>query len=122
MPKKYNGFPTKKEIINALLKEDKSDKGYNKLILIIEHKKLSKQLGIIKGEVIHNGKIILKGKMTCIPIKEPDSFDWDKLKDNQSYYKGYTLDYKGETISSMIKQGLTKSIKEGKIPFIPKFG
>ena len=99
-------FPTKKEIISALLKESPVSKKLGKLIIIIEYKKLSKLLGIIKAEVLQNQKVILKGSMTCIPEKSEDSFDWDMLQENQSYFEGYSLDYKGETITSIIKQGL----------------
>ena len=77
-------------------------------------------LGIVKGEVLQNKKIVLKGGMTCIPEKTEESFNWDVLKVGQSYFEGYSLNYKGETIGSLIKQGVKKSIKEGKIPFMVK--
>lgn len=121
MKRKTNtGFPSKKEIIDTLLKEDPKPAKFEKLMLIIEHKKISSKLGIVKGELLQNGKVNLKGSMTCIPEKMEESFNWDILKVGQSYFEGYSLDYKGETIGSLIKQGLKKSIKEGKIPFVRK--
>lgn len=114
------GFPSKQEVIGTLLKEDPAPKKFEKLMVIVEHKKISKVLGIVKAEVLQNQKIILKGSMTCIPETFEDSFNWNILKDGQSYFEGYSIDYKGETVGSIIKQGLKKSIKEGKIPFLHK--
>ena len=112
--------PTKEEIIKTLLKEDPLIKKYEKLIVIIEHKKISKALGIIKAELINNGKVSLKGSMTCIPETIEDFFNWDLLKEGESHFDGYSIDFKGDTISSLIKQGLKNSMKEGRIPFIRK--
>ena len=113
-------FPSKQEIVDTLLMEDPKPKKFIKLIILIEHKKISKVLGIVKGEVLQNKKVIIKGSMTCIPENGDDSFNWSILKTGQSYFEGYSIDYKGETIGSMIKQGLKKALKEGKIPFIQK--
>ena len=113
-------FPSKNDIIDTLLKEDPKPKKFEKLIIVIEHKKINNVLGLVKGEVLQNQKVVLKGSMTCIPEKTEESFNWDILEVGQSYFEGYSLDYKGETIGSLIKQGLKKSIKEGKIPFMRK--
>src|SRR3989344_7101446 len=120
MTKKVEKCPSKEEVINTLLREDPVIKKYGKLILIVEHKKISEALGYIKAELIHNGKLLGKGSMTCLPKKEEDSFDWNRLMLGQSFFDGYSLDYKEEGIMSLLKQGLVKSMKEGKIPFLPK--
>lgn len=114
--KKKSRYPSKKEIISALL-DDQELEGFGKYILIIEHRKVNKDIGIIKGELIQNDKIILRGKMTEFPQRGPDSFDWDILDVDESFFDGFSLDYKGESISQMIIQGVKKSIKEGKIPY-----
>ena len=118
--KEKSRFPTKEEVMQALLEEDEKVKGFNKYILIIEYRKISEKLGIIRGELIQDDKIIFKGKMTQLPETQVDSFDWDMLEIGESYFEGYSLDYKGETISQLMKQGFKKSLKEGRLPFIPK--
>ncbi len=111
-------YPSKDEILKALL-DDKKLVDFEKLILIVEHKKTSKNIGIIKGELLQNDKVIFRGKMTEFPETTPDSFDWDELNIGESYYQGFSLDYKGEKISELFIQGLKNSIKKGKIPFVP---
>jgi len=109
-------FSTKEEVIRALT--EKSDpKGFKKYILLLEHRKISSNLGLVKGELLHNNKIVLTGKMTQFPETQPESFNWEKLKIGESYFEGYSLDYKGETISQLIIQGLKRSVKEGRFPF-----
>lgn len=115
-----NRYPSKEEIIKILLKENTNQKNMEKLMLIIEHKKINNSVGIIKAELLKDKKIVLKGSMTCIPKKSADSFNWDILNNDESFFDGFSVDYGAETIGSMIKEGLKKSIKEGKIPFFQK--
>lgn len=114
-------YSSKKEIIDILLKENPKQKGMDKLILLIEHKKINTNVGIMKGEILKDGKIVLTGSMTCMPKKSIDSFDWNMLNNGESFFNGFSVDYSKETIGSMIKEGLKKSIKEGKIPFLQKY-
>ena len=58
--------------------------------------------------------------MTCIPKKATDSFDWSMLKNDESFFDGYSIDFGKETFGSLIKEGSKKAVKEGKIPFFPK--
>ena len=110
-------YPLKQEIINTLLNEHPNQKGMDKLMLIVEHKKISNNLGIIKGELLSNGKIVARGSMTCLPKKSEESFDWSRLKNDESFFDGFSLDFPRETFGKMFIEGLKKSIKEGKIPF-----
>lgn len=118
--KKKNLFPSKREVVNTLLKEDPQLKSLEKLMLITEHKKISSKIGLIKAELRQSGKLIMKGSMTCVPEKLEDSFDWSMLKVGQSFFSAYSLDYGKQTIGSMIKEGLKNSIKQGKVPFVQK--
>ncbi|MFW6025834.1 MAG: hypothetical protein ACOCRX_05770 [Candidatus Woesearchaeota archaeon] len=113
-------YPSKKEIINTLLAEDPPSKRHNKLILLVEYKKLKTNFGIIKAELVSNGKIILKGSYTCDAVPSEDSFDWNKLKVGESICQGYTLDFKGQTIGSKIKAGFNSALSQGRIPFMLK--
>ena len=75
---------------------------------------------MIKGEIIKDGKVVLKGSMTTIPKKSNDSFDWSILNNGQGFFDGFSVDYGKETIGSMIKEGFKKAIKDGKLPFFQK--
>ncbi|MCX6776084.1 MAG: hypothetical protein NT130_04530 [Candidatus Micrarchaeota archaeon] len=116
--KKYE-FPTKEEVIKALL-DDKELKGFKKYMLVLEYKKISEGLGLIKAELIHNNKAVLRGKMTEFPETTSESFEWDKLRAGQSYFVGFSLDYTEETFVQGVINGIKKSMKEGRIPFLPK--
>jgi hypothetical protein len=120
MKSKNIRYPSKSEVINTLLKEDPSIKKFNRMIVVVEHKKINKNLGITKGELIVNGKTSLKGSMTQIPETTEDSFDWKILKDGESYFQAFSINYKEEKLISLFKQGLKNSIKGGKIPFLQK--
>jgi len=113
-------YPTKNDVIKALKHDEKSNKDLQKLTLIVEYHKISRKVGLVTAEVIQNNKEILRGKIACFPEKEPEGFDWTRLKIGESTFTGYSLDYKGDTIMSMLTEGFKKSIKGGKIPFIGK--
>src|SRR3989338_6716017 len=115
MPK--HSYPTKKEVLNILLKEIPKQNKMEKYILIVEHKKINDSLGIIKAEILKNGKTILVGSMTSLPQKSEESFNWDILQAGESFFDGFSADFGKETLGSMIKEGLKNSIKSGKIPF-----
>ena len=117
MSKKIKKHASKEEILEAL-SDNKKLEGFGKLILLIEHKKISNTIGLITAELLQNNKIVLIGKTTVFPESLPDSFDWGKLAIGESCFDGFSLDYKGEKLSQLIIQGFKNSIKNGKIPFI----
>lgn len=117
---KKSRFSTRKDIIDALLKEDPAEKGFNKYMVIVEQKKISSKLGVIKAELLQNAKVSAKGKMTTLPVTEDEGFDWDRLKVGEVYYQGFSVDLQGQTVGSMIMEGIKKSIKQGKIPYVGK--
>lgn len=112
-------FPSKFEVIGALLKEDPQMRNMDKFIAIIEHKLLTKNMGIVKLELLQNGKVILKGKLTTEPkiSSEEGAFDWNMLRIGESHFVGYSLDLRGQSFKSLIKGGFEKSLKDGRIPF-----
>lgn len=115
---KKSRFPSREEVLKALMTEEKSDKGFQKIVLLVEHKKVSSKLGVVTAELLQKDKTAMKGRIACFPENEPEGFNWDALKIGESHFAGYGLDYQGETITSMLTEGFKKSIKEGKLPFI----
>ncbi len=114
MPK--SRFPTREEVLKAV--QGSLQKGHGRYVLLIEHQKISNRLGVVKGELFQNGKMILSGKMTQLPEPEEEGFNWDILKNGESYFEAFSLDYKGKSVSDLVKEGLKKSIGEGKLPFL----
>lgn len=120
MLKKKSRFPTKKEVVQAVSDDDALN-GFEKYALIIEHKKLSNNVGMIKAELLQNNKILLRGKIAKFPERQQDSsFNWEMLKVGESYFEGYSLDFKGATFSQKIIDGFKKSITEGRIPYLSR--
>lgn len=115
--KKKPNYPSKDEIIKAL-REGQELKGFENYILIIEHKKINENVGIVKGELLQNDEVILGGKMTVFPETLSNAFDWEKLNIGESIFNGFYLDYKGETLSEILLEGIKNSLREGKFPFI----
>lgn len=116
--KKRKISPSKQEVMDTLAKEEPEIKGYGKATLIIEHKKVSKEFGVIKAELYQKDKLIARGAMTCVPETTEDSFYWDLLKVGESRFDGYSLDYQRETVGSIVREGIKKALKEGRIPYI----
>jgi len=112
-----NKFVSKREVVDLLLKEVPPSKKFEKWIVIVEHKKLSENVGLTKAEIVQNGKVVLKGGGTQHISKNPDGFSWSILKHGESYFEAYYLDASKQSVVSLFKEGILKSIKEGKIPF-----
>jgi len=110
-------YPSKEEIINALF-DDEELKDFEKFILILERKKVSENIGIIKGELIQNDDVVLRGKITVNPNSPIDDFNWNKLEIGNSIFNGLSLDYKGETLYELFVEGLKNSLRDGKLPFL----
>lgn len=110
-------YPSKEEIINALFDDEKL-KDFEQFILILERKKVSENIGIIKGELIQNDDIVLRGKIAINPNSATDNFNWNDLEIGKSNFIGFSLDYKGETLYELFVEGLKNSIRDGKLPFI----
>jgi len=108
---------TREKMLDILIK-NKRESPFERHILVIEHKKVNSQVGIVNAEIVKDTKeVVFGGGMICSPL-ESDEFTWKDLKKGESHYGGYWIDTKPDTIGSMIKEGLTKSIKEGKVPFL----
>ena len=117
MAKTKSKYPTKADIIRALTPKEKP-KGHQQYILILEFHKMNSKLGIITGELLQDGKIVGRGKMTELPMTNEDSFDWDKLKISESYFQGFSLESKPESLVQTIISGSKNALKAGRIPYI----
>lgn len=123
--------PTKEEIIAILKAENPpivSDKKYSQLFVILEFKKVSTSIGIIKGELYNNDEITYRGSF-LMPLsnelsngdgEENKSSVWKSLELGHSTFYGFSLDARELSITEKLGQMVSRSIEEGKIQeFIP---
>jgi len=109
-------YPSRKEVIDAL-KDDCKIEGFEDIIAIIEMNRKSENIALLKGELIQNGEVILRGKIASTPSALPEE-NWNEIEIGESLYYGISLEYRGETLIDMFKEGVNKCIKEGRLPFI----
>lgn len=109
---------SKDEIIQAL-KHCSKAKNFENFMLILEFRKFSNKLGVIQGKLYQNDKVVLRGKLTD-DVSSRDNFNWEELKIGGSSFRGFYLDYKKQTLFSLVKQGFQNSLKQGRIPFLSK--
>jgi len=111
-------YPSKDEIIDAL-KEEEVPKGFEQFLVLLEFNKKSDKLCLIKGELLQNEDVVLRGKLTVIPEMTSNPTQWDKMEVGESKIFGFSLEYRGETLFDIFSEGFKESIRKGKIPFCP---
>lgn len=116
--KKKVSYPTKEEIIDAL-KEEEVPKGFEQFLVLLEYYKKSENLCLIRGELLQNDDVVLRGKLTIIPELTSNPSQWDKMEVGDSKIFGFSLEYQGETLFDIIRDGFKESLSQGKIPFCP---
>ena len=115
---KKMSYPTKEEIIEVL-KEEEVPKGFEQFLVLLEFNKKGENLCLIKGELLQNEDVVLRGKLTVIPEITSTPTQWDKMKVGESKIFGFSLEYQGETLFDIFSEGFKESIRNGKIPFFP---
>lgn len=119
MPKKDS--PTKQDILRAVEREGKVKGKHDKTVVIVELKKLSSKLGMIKGEMYKNKKIDLAGSLFFPLEKSNEPSVWDDIKVKESKFYGLRVDSRKQSIYEILKGFFGRTFKEGKIQdFVPK--
>jgi len=118
-----------KEAIIQILRDENppvdGDLYFNQLFLIVEFKKVSEIIGIIKGELYNNDKLDFRGSL-IIPLSQNDDNqqkNWNTIEIGKSVFYGLSFDSRELCITEKIKEFFNRSISEGKIQdFIPFTG
>jgi len=116
--KKKVSYPTKEEIIDAL-NEEEVPKGFEQFLVLLEYYKKSENLCLIRGELLQNDDVVLRGKLTIIPELTSNPSQWEKMEVGDSKIFGFSLEYQGETLFDIIRDGFKESLSQGRIPFFP---
>ena len=130
MPKKKlsnDSFPTKKEIIELLKKENPviaDDHQYSQLMFVLEVKKIRQNVAILKGEYYSNDKLEYRGSL-LVPVNNPKSKQpsiYDEMKAGEHKFYGFTLDSREqkipEKIINLFKRSFEGATLQDFIPFI----
>jgi hypothetical protein len=117
---------SKEDILSLLKKENPLIQGkekYSQLILVFETKKISFNLGLLKGEYYQDGKLEYRGSL-LLPLNSSDQNTvWTKIKEGESAFYGITLDSREMKITEKIMDFIGRSFEESTISdFIPFVG
>lgn len=114
----------KKELIKILKKERPKLEKAGHHVVIIEQKKVSDRLGMLRGEYYLNDKMEASGSLV-FPLQQPDESHptvWDKMRVGDSEYYAITADLKPKPLSALLKGFIRRSLEEGKIQDLLPFG
>jgi len=121
---------SKKKLLSAIRKETKPPKGFGQWVVIIEHRRISENIGLLLGEAQLDGKLQWSGSIS-VNLPEQKKFgpddkeiqgEWETLNPGQSRFNVLTLEMRGKSIAELIKGFLKRSFEEGKIQDIIPFG
>lgn len=119
---------TKKQLLKFIRKEAKPPKGFGQWVIVIERRRLSEHLGLLRIEAELDGKLEWSGSMS-VALPEPRKLssdgkdipgDWDNISPGGSGFHIFTLELRGKTLIESAKGWIKRSFEDGKIQdFLP---
>lgn len=120
----------KKQLLKAIRKETKPPKGFAQWVLVLERRRLSENLGLLRVEAELNGKPEWSGAAS-VSLPEAKKFgpdgnelsgDWGNIAVGQSGFNIFTLELRGKSLIESVKGWVKRSFEDGKIqdffPFV----
>lgn len=121
-------YPTKEEIMQILKEENPpidEINHYNQLFLIVEFKKITESIGLIKGELYGNEQLEYRGSI-LLPLFKTEAnqkSNWNSIEVGKSIFYGMSLDTRELGLTEKVGDFIGRSLEEGKVQdFIPFFG
>lgn len=124
------GKRTKKQLLKAIRKETKLAKGFGQWVLVLERRRLSEAVGLLRVEAELDGKPEWSGSMS-VNLPEPKKFgpdghqlpgDWETVRPGESAFNVFTLELRGKSLIESAKGWIKRSFENGKIqdllPFV----
>lgn len=118
----------KKQLLKAIRKETKPPKGFGQWVLILERRRLSESVGLLRMEAELDGKSEWSGTVS-VNLPEQKKFgpngnelpgDWDNIAPGQSAFNLITLELRGKSLMESVKAWVKRSFEDGKIQdFLP---
>jgi len=121
---------SKKKLLSAIRKETKPPKGFGQWVVIIEHRRISENVGLLLGEAQLDGKLQWSGSIS-VNLPEQKKFgpdgneiqgEWETLNPGQSRFNVLTLEMRGKSVAELIKGFIKRSFEDGKLQDILPFG
>jgi len=119
---------TKKQLLKVIRKETKPPKGFGQWVIVLERRRLSENLGLLRLEAELDGKAEWSGSMS-VALPEPKKHapdgselpgDWDNIAPGESGFHIFTLELRGKTLIESAKSWIKRSFEDGKIQdFLP---
>jgi hypothetical protein len=121
---------SKKQLLRAIRKESKPPKGFGQWIAIIEARRVSEHLGLIRLEWYSNSKLEwsagLSVNLPQVKVVSPDgkeiaaSIEWDKLGPGESTFNVLTCEMRGKSIWEATQGFFRRSLSDARIQdFLP---
>lgn len=120
----------KKQLVKAIRKETTPPKGFGQWVLVLERRRLSEAVGLLRLEAELDGKPEWSGSM-LVNLPKPKKFgldgqqltgDWDNVAPGQSAFNVFTLEVRGKSLTESAKGWIKRSFENGKIqdllPFV----
>ena len=118
----------RKQLLKTIRKETKPPKGFGQWLVVLERRRLSENLGVLRLEGELDGKAEWSGSMS-VALPEPKKYapdgaelpgDWDNIAPGESGFNIFTLELRGKTLIESVKGWIKRSFEDGKIQdFIP---
>jgi hypothetical protein len=121
---------SKKQLLRAIRKETKPPKGFSQWVLVLEHRRVSDDLGLYLVEAQLDGKGEWSGSLSVtLPEQRKLGADgqeipgeWDKLLPGQSRYSVLTFEMRGKSLIDLAKGFIKRTLEEGKLQDLLPFG
>lgn len=120
----------KQQLVRAIRKETKPPKGFGQWVLVLERRRLSEAVGLLRIEAELDGKPEWSGSMSVsLPEQKKLSPDgqllpgeWDNVAPGESAFNVFTLELRGKSLLESAKGWIKRSFENGKIqdvfPFV----
>jgi hypothetical protein len=121
---------TKRHLLRTIRKETKPPKGFGQWVLILEHRRLTDNLGLFLVEAQLDGKTEWSGSIS-VDLPEQKKFgpdgtepasEWEKLTSGQSRYNVLTFEMRGKSVLELGKGFIKRSLEEGKLQDLLPWG
>jgi hypothetical protein len=120
---------TKKQLLKVIRKETKAPKGFGQWVIVLERRRLSEKLGLLRLEAELDGKSEWSGSMS-VALPEAKKFgpdgkelpgEWDNIAPGESGFNIFTLELRGKTLLESAKGWIKRSFENGKIQDVIPF-
>ena len=121
---------TKKQLLRAIREQTKPPKGFGQWILVLEHRRLTADVGLLLVEAQLDGKNEWSGSIS-VNLPEQKKFgpdgreipsDWEKLAPGQSLHNVLTFEMRGKSLVELAKGFIKRSVEEGKLQDLLPWG